>query len=40
LGSRVCWAAGTTAGMQFLTTIHPAVFDSLLTRLADEPAAA
>lgn len=40
LGSRVCWAAGTTAGMQFLTTIHPAVFDSLLTRLADEPTAA
>lgn len=40
LGSRVCWASGTTAGMQFLTTIHPAVFDSLLTRLAGEPAAA
>jgi hypothetical protein len=33
LGSRVCWAEGTTTGVQFLTSIHPAVFDSLLTRL-------
>ena len=33
LGSRVCWAKGTTTGVQFLTSIHPAVFDSLLTRL-------
>lgn len=39
LGSRVCWANGTTTGVQFLTTLHPAVFDSLLTRLADEQAA-
>jgi hypothetical protein len=34
LGSRVCWADGTTTGMQFLTTIHPAVFDMLLTRIS------
>jgi hypothetical protein len=33
LGSRVCWAEGTTTGVQFLTSIHPAVFDSLLARL-------
>ena len=33
LGSRVCWAEGTTTGMQFLTSIHPAVFDALITRL-------
>lgn len=33
LGSRVCWAEGTITGVQFLTGIHPAVFDSLLTRL-------
>lgn len=39
LGSRVCWAKGTTTGVQFLTTMHPAVFDSLLTRLAGEQAA-
>lgn len=43
LGSRVCWAEGTTTGMQFLTTIHPAVFDMLLTRISSgetvEPAA-
>ena len=43
LGSRVCWAEGKTTGMQFLTTIHPAVFDMLLIRLANgetvEPAA-
>jgi hypothetical protein len=35
LGSRVCWAEGTTTGLQFLTTMHPAVFDMLLTRLAN-----
>jgi hypothetical protein len=43
LGSRVCWAEGATTGMQFLTTIHPAVFDMLLTRISSgetvEPAA-
>jgi hypothetical protein len=33
LGSRVCWSQGTTTGVQFLTNIHPAVFDALLTRL-------
>lgn len=33
LGSRVCWAQGTTTGVQFLTSIHPAVFDALLNRL-------
>jgi hypothetical protein len=40
LGSRVCWTEGVTAGVEFLTTIHPAVFDSLLTRLANGQAAA
>lgn len=35
LGSRVCWTEGTTTGLQFLTTIHPAVFDMLLGRLAN-----
>ena len=34
LGSRVCWAEGTTTGVQFLTTIHPAVFEMLLSRLS------
>ena len=34
LGSRVRWARGTTTGLEFLTTLHPAVFDSLLARLA------
>jgi hypothetical protein len=34
LGSRVCWAEGATTGMQFLTTIHPAVFDMLLTKIS------
>jgi hypothetical protein len=33
LGSRVCWARGTTTGVQFLTSLHPAVFDALLPRL-------
>lgn len=33
LGARVCWAEGTSTGVQFLTKIHPAVFDLLLTRL-------
>jgi PilZ domain len=37
LGSRVCWAEGTTAGVQFLKTIHPAVFEQLLARLEGEP---
>lgn len=34
LGARVCWAKGTTAGIEFLNGMHPAVFDSLLMRLA------
>ena len=40
LGARVCWAEGTTTGVQFLSNIHPAVFDMLLTRLSpsDGPA--
>ena len=41
LGSRVCWGQGTTTGIQFLTTIHPAVLDTLVARLpAVEPTAA
>jgi hypothetical protein len=34
LGARVRWSMGTTAGVEFLTTMHPAVFDSLLMRLS------
>ena len=37
LGARVCWATGATAGIEFLTGFHPAVFDSLLTRLRPVP---
>ena len=33
LGARVCWAEGTTTGLNFLTTSHPAVFEQLLTRM-------
>ena len=40
LGSRVCWTEGVTTGMQFLTSIHPAVFQSLLARLSDSEAVA
>lgn len=41
LGARVCWADGTTTGLQFHTTIHPAVFEQLLTRMTQGiPAAA
>ena len=36
LGSTVCWADGTTTGIQFSTTIHPAVFDLVKSRLAEE----
>jgi hypothetical protein len=37
LGSRVRWARGTTTGLEFLTALHPAVFDCLLTRLVSTP---
>ena len=40
LGSKVCWAEGTTTGMQFLSGIHPAVFDMLLNRLSEDAVAA
>jgi hypothetical protein len=40
LGTRVCWADGTTTGLKFLTTIHPAVFEQLLTRMTQDAAAA
>jgi hypothetical protein len=33
LGARVRWARGTSAGIEFLNGMHPAVFDSLLVRL-------
>ena len=36
LGSTVCWADGTTTGIKFSNTIHPAVFDLILSRLAEE----
>ena len=38
LGSRLCWTEGTTTGVQFLRTMHPAVFDMLLTRLSSNTA--
>lgn len=40
LGSTVCWADGTTTGIQFSRSIHPAVFDMVVARLDAEPAAA
>jgi hypothetical protein len=33
IGARVCWSAGTTAGVQFSRAMHPAVFESVLIRL-------
>jgi hypothetical protein len=38
LGARVCWTMGNTAGIEFLTNLHPAVFDTLVMRLS-RPAA-
>lgn len=40
LGSRVRWAEGATTGVEFLTKIHPAVFELLLERLPPGSAAA
>ena len=40
LGSTVCWAEGTTVGIRFSNAIHPAVFDMILSRLANGAAAA
>jgi hypothetical protein len=34
LGARACWTQGTVTGLQFTTTFHPAVLDSLLERLS------
>lgn len=33
LGSRICWTEGRTSGIEFLTPLHPAVLDSLLSRM-------
>lgn len=33
LGGWVRWTLGTTAGVEFIRPIHPAVFDALLARL-------
>ena len=33
LGSCVKWAEGTTTGIEFLSKMHPAVFDLVLSRL-------
>ena len=33
LECHICWVRGYTAGVEFLKTIHPAVFDMLLNRL-------
>jgi hypothetical protein len=40
LGSRVSWAEGKVAGVEFLKTIHPAVFEMLLSRLSEDQASA
>jgi hypothetical protein len=37
LGARVCWTMGATAGIEFLSGMHPAVFDSVLLRLQPAP---
>ena len=34
LEARVCWTEGFTAGVEFQKRIHPAVFDTLLKKLA------
>jgi hypothetical protein len=34
LVAEVCWTRQTTAGLHFNKSMHPAVFDALLTRLA------
>jgi hypothetical protein len=34
LQARVCWTEGFTAGVEFQKPIHPAVFESLVTKLA------
>lgn len=39
LGSRVCWTRGVTSGLQFQTSVHPAVFDMLLARLSENASA-
>ena len=39
LGSKICWTNGRTTGVEFLSPIHPAVFDLLVTRLSGETAA-
>jgi hypothetical protein len=39
LGARVRWTMGPTVGLQFTRPIHPAVFGSLLDRLAQPLAA-
>ena len=33
LQCHVCWVKGYTAGVEFLKTVHPAVFDMLVQRL-------
>jgi PilZ domain len=38
LGARVCWTEGAETGVQFLRTLHPAVFDMMIARLRGEAA--
>ena len=40
LGSRICWTRGRTTGLEFLTPIHPAVFDLVVSRLPARECAA
>ena len=38
LEARVCWLAGSRAGVKFNRALHPAVFDLVLARLGSRPA--
>jgi hypothetical protein len=40
LGSRICWNDGRTTGVEFLTRLHPAVLDLLVSRLPGSDVAA
>ena len=40
LGAWVRWTLGVTAGIEFMRPIHPAVFNALLGRLAEQASAA
>ncbi len=37
LEARVCWVEGVAVGVEFQRPLHPAVFDVLVSRLANSP---